>query len=105
MSDDIKRMDIKEFRETGFLHEANRLFFHPHGLALEIMIDDDGTEYLGGVWDYRDDPEGVVMGVDLLDPEKAKRVEDERRRHVPARVEMFGTGADIEPLDWKGPLS
>ncbi len=33
---DIKHIDIKEFRATGFLQESNRLFFHPHGLALEV---------------------------------------------------------------------
>lgn len=26
----------REFQEAGFLQEANRLFFHPHGLALEM---------------------------------------------------------------------
>lgn len=59
---EIKRMDIKEFREMGLLAEVNRTFFHPLGLALEVIIDDDGTERLGGIWDYRDDPEGMIYG-------------------------------------------
>ncbi len=58
MSEEIKRIDIKEFREAGYLQEANRRFFHPLGLALEITRHEDGTETLSGVWDYRDDPEG-----------------------------------------------
>jgi hypothetical protein len=33
---DIKRISGKEFRDVGFLQEANRQFFHPHGLALEV---------------------------------------------------------------------
>lgn len=61
-ADEIKRMDIKEFRELGFLQEANRQFFHPLGLALETVVDEEtGEERLGGVWDYRDDPEGIFF--------------------------------------------
>ena len=55
-------MDIKEFVEFGFLQEANRLFFHPLGLALEVKIDDDGSYQLSGIWDYRNDPEGIAFG-------------------------------------------
>ena len=33
------RMSVKEFRERGFLQELNRLFLHPLGLALEVIID------------------------------------------------------------------
>ena len=40
MNKTIKHMDIKEFREQGFLQEANRLYFHPLGLALEVRIND-----------------------------------------------------------------
>lgn len=93
---DIKRMDIKEFREEGFLQEANRLFFHPLGLALEVKVEDDGTETLGGIWDYRDDPEGVAFGPDMIDPEKIQKVEAEKKRHHGARHEMFRTGSAIQ---------
>jgi len=58
----IKRIDIKEFREMGFLAEVNRTFFHPLGLALEVYINEDGVEQLGGIWDYRNDPEGILYG-------------------------------------------
>jgi len=71
MSDHIKRIDIKEFREAGYLQEANRQFFHPLGLALEVVISDDGTEKIGGIWDYRDDPEGIVF-YELTDKHKNK---------------------------------
>lgn len=42
---DRKRMNIGEFRDAGFLLEANRQFFHPHGLALEVtrVTEDEGT--------------------------------------------------------------
>lgn len=56
----IKRIDIKEFKEKGFLQEVNRLFFHPLGLALEVSTNaEDGTTSLSSVWDYRDDPDGM----------------------------------------------
>ena len=66
----INKIDIKEFRAKGFLQEANRLFFHPLGLALEVLIDELGNEKLGGIWDYRDDPEGILFEESSIDQEK-----------------------------------
>lgn len=41
----VKHMDIAEFRRLGFLQEANRLFFHLHGLALEAtIVDEEGWD-------------------------------------------------------------
>ena len=84
---DIKRMDITEFRELGFLQEVNRRFLHPLGLALEVVLEPDGTEHLGGVWDYRDDPEGMIfVAQDIKEVlRKAGNVRLERRRHTAAR--------------------
>lgn len=45
----INKMNIKEFREKGYLQEVNRQFLHPLGLALEIEINDEGEEQLGFV--------------------------------------------------------
>jgi len=71
---EIKRIDIKEFREFGFLQEINRLFLHPMGLALEIIQEDDGTERLGGIWDYRHDEEGMLFADEDISEEKRRRV-------------------------------
>lgn len=90
MSDDIKRIDIKEFREFGYLQEVNRRFLHPLGLALEVVVEEDGTERLGGVWDYRDDPEGMAFGPATIDPEKAGRVDAEWDRMSATRVPALG---------------
>jgi len=60
----IKRISIKEFRALGYLQEVNRLFLHPLGLALDVKIDEDGTETLGDVWDARDNPEGILFAFD-----------------------------------------
>jgi len=100
----VKRIDIKEFREKGFLQEANRQFFHPLGLALEIIIDDDTGEVvsLGGVWDYRDDPEGMFYGNDLLGKqkaiEKAKYVNDLRESKVKVRITHEDFECDLEGI-------
>jgi hypothetical protein len=77
MTNDIKRMDIKEFREKGFLHEVNRQVLHPVGLAMEIIIDGEtGEECLGGVWDYREDPEGIFYGNATINESKMDYVTD-----------------------------
>ena len=94
----VKYIDIAEFRRLGFLQEANRQFFHPHGLALEVVVDDDGTERLGGVWDYRDDLEGIIF--DRIDMEMRERrdiVAAEHERHREARLRLLS--GVVQPLD------
>jgi len=87
---EIKRINIKEFREKGFLQEANRLFFHPLGLALEVEINDDGTEKLGGIWDYRDDPEGITFGAGMIDQQKVNYILSLRESKREARFKLLG---------------
>jgi uncharacterized protein YodC (DUF2158 family) len=72
---EIKYLDTKTLIDDGYLQEANRQFFHPLGLALEVK---DGTIR---VWDYRDDPEGINFAdkVDLrAKADKVLRLEGER---------------------------
>jgi hypothetical protein len=91
MSDDIKRIEIAEFRRLGLLQEVNRRFFHPIGLALEVNVEKDGTEVLGGIWDYRDDPEGIYFAGDLApDAAKAAAYDALFEQHREARIAMFG---------------
>ena len=97
--DTVKRMDIKEFRELGYLQELNRRFLHPLGLALEVVHHDDGTEVLGGIWDYRDDEEGIRFG-ELTDSEargKHDRIEHEWNTRERARVRALGYM--VQPVD------
>jgi len=70
---EIKRIDIKEFREKGYLQELNRQFLYPLGMALEVIIDDEGNEKLGGVWDYKDDPEGMFYTDEIVKLDKLKK--------------------------------
>lgn len=88
--EDIKRIDLNELRNEGFLQEVNRLFFHPLGLALEVIVDEDGNvEKLGGIWDYRDDPEGMFFTDQALSVEKIRNVEKLRQSKILDRV-MYG---------------
>lgn len=99
MSEEIKYITIKEFRERGYLQELNRQFLHPLGMALEVRHNDDGTEALGGVWDYRDDPEGMrYEGIDL--EAKAGIVLDEWMDKSEQRMKTLGYV--VQPVDDKG---
>lgn len=102
---EIKHINIREFADQGYLQEVNRCFLHPLGLALEIGDDDlSGESYITGVWDYRDDPEG--MHFDFNNPDtkwdleeatqKAETVEAQRKRVLPGRRAKLGF--DIEPI-------
>jgi hypothetical protein len=84
----VAYMEIKEFRESGYLQEVNRLFFHPLGLALEVTVETDGSERLSGVWDYRADPEGMVFG-EPPDAAKARFIATEREARRTARERLF----------------
>ena len=86
----VKHIDIREFREIGFLQEINRQFLHPLGMALEVVVDDDGTERLGGIWDYRDDTEGILFGDSVLDAKKAENVQRLMAEKHPTRKKLLG---------------
>jgi len=87
---EINRIDIAEFRREGYLQEVNRRFLHPLGLALEVVREDDGTERLGGVWDYRDDPEGMVFDSSMALTENAEHIDALWDEKAATRVELLG---------------
>jgi hypothetical protein len=100
----MKRIDIKEFRESGYLQELNRNFLHPLGLALEVVQENDGTEKLGGVWDFRESEEGIHYDIKNSDPTrkakfKANRmmIAKEFSERLKKRNEILGF--DIEPVE------
>lgn len=91
----MKYIDIEEFLEEGYLQEVNRLFLHPLGLALEVTVEDDGSHSISGVWDCRDDPEGVAFA--SVDADKADRVARIHESRKVAREEHLGYW--IQPKD------
>lgn len=98
--DGISVMDLTEFVEEGWLQEANRQFFHPHGLALEVARHPDGGYQLSRIWDYREDVEGIVFAPGELSEEKRRRVHEERMRHAAHREALFNFPLDVQPIDW-----
>lgn len=90
-------MAVVDFMDEGFLQEANRLFFHPLGLALSVVTEEDGSTRLGEIWDCRSDPEGIVFENNLIDVKKAFAVEHERLRHVSAREKLLGDSIQVLP--------
>ena len=103
----IKYIDIKEFGEKGYLQELNRLFLHPLGLALEVIEEADGSETLGGIQDYRDDPNGITYGLKDADRDRIKKFSDralyinlEATNHINTRVgKNFNWGVELIPTE------
>lgn len=101
---EVKYMDIEEFRSEGYLQETNRKFLHPLGLALEVKYDDDGNAILGGIWDFRDDPEGMKYDIANRNNKqqqemknKALHVQNKILEKAEKRINMFG-GVIVEPI-------
>lgn len=96
---------ISEFQDAGYLQEVNRQFFHPLGLALEVVIEEDGSRSLGGIWDYRDDPEGMTFAPEVLASrqarERAARVAEERKLKALVRAVQFEWVVQPIPEDTK----
>jgi len=92
---DVKRMTPKEFREQGYLQEVNRQFLHRIGLELQIVVSTDGNEHFVGIWDCRDDPEGIIFSPSTIDTKAAERISSEQGEKYPFRMARFGF--DIQP--------
>lgn len=96
----VTYMDLGTFRNEGFLQEANRQFFHPLGLALEvreIVGEKNNPQFIVGVWDYRDDPIGILFA-DWSDEmyDHAGNVESLRDSKAGRRETIMGS--TIQPL-------
>lgn len=100
----IPMMDVKEFRDKGYLHELNRRFLHPLGLALYVAVNEvTGEHTLGGIWDCRDDPEGLVFG--YLNQEKMKVIDDLWQARAVERENRLGfvvQDRDVPPVSEEG---
>ena len=106
---EIKRIPIKEFRAKGYLQELNRRFLHPLGLAVEVIVEADGSEKLGGIWDYREDEEGIYYALNNPELTDEKRINEFKNKHEfiqselkkrePIRTEALGFF--IEPIEPK----
>jgi hypothetical protein len=84
-------MTVAEFRATGLLQEINRRLLHPCGLALEVIVAEDGTESFGAVWDYREDPEGITFGPGMINRDAIALVDALITEHAEARTALLGS--------------
>jgi len=88
---ELKRMSVKEFRKLGLLQEVNRRVLHPCGLALEVVVNDEtGEVSFGQVWDFRDDPEGLIYRDEDLDVNKKLAVDTLLAAKEAVRLEQLG---------------
>lgn len=88
----IKYMNLTEFRDLGYLQELNRNFLHTLGLGMEMTTDKAGRTVISGIWDYRDDPEGLCFN-DLSDEGakiKSERIHDQLEEKMRYRVPKLG---------------
>jgi len=96
MSEEINRIPAEEvakfFLENGILFELNRTILHPYGLALEVKQDDEGNWVFGGLWDYRDDPEGMLFAQELFEAgeDKWNKFQQEHKKNIDSRLSTLG---------------
>lgn len=91
-----KKMNIKEFKDFGYLQELNRRFLHPLGLALEVAFDQKEEKWiLGGIQDHRE--EGIYFGFEDYNGkekrealEKYSNVEHENIKRKEERINELG---------------
>lgn len=87
-TDEITLVDPKELSESGILHEVNRLFFHPIGMALAVELEDDGTWSMVGVIDHRADAAGVTFAT--VDEDKVQKFKELQRKRHRSRLRALG---------------
>lgn len=88
---DRKYMSLEEFKDSGYLQEVNRRFLHPLGLALELgAATPDGVLYINGIWDCRDDPEGIRFAPPPPSVDKVMAVDAEWQTREPLRTAALG---------------
>ena len=102
-----KKLGCEELRSLGILHEVNRLFFHPLGLALAVIIPNEtatpeeieadntfGTLY---IVDGRDDLEGWIFHQDTISQELIDKFEAFQRWRHTERLNRLGFIIQDEP--------
>jgi len=87
----VRRMTPKEFREAGYLQEVNRQYLHILGLALDVVVDEEtGEEKFTSVFDFRDNPLGMIYSQSVIDEDAAERIDMEFKKKHFERVKRYG---------------
>ena len=93
-------LSIKEFQESGLLQEVNRLFFHPRGMALAIVMPDQSDNEDGWALhniQVTDDPEGFMFTD--LEPGSGDTASLMLAERLYPRMKMFSVSSTIQPLE------
>ncbi len=91
MADDPKEINLKEFRDFGYLQEVNRRFFHPLGLALIMDCEgEDESQARLAIQDFRHLNEGHRFPESLISIQKAERIQDELDMRKNYRTQALG---------------
>lgn len=90
-----KLLSLQQFKDLGYLQEVNRRFFHPLGLALAVMVNQETgkVERLGPIRDARSDFQGVVFandGKSMIDVGKAMDIDREWEIRAATREKALG---------------
>lgn len=86
----VKRIDLKEFRDKGYLQELNRRFLHPLGLSLGVIVDDWNEPIkLCDILDHRSNKKEIVFD-DSPDKEKIEMIEKEWEQREKTRTKKLG---------------
>lgn len=92
--ENITVLDLKEFRDRGYLQEVNRRFFHPLGLACGVIVTECGDVSDLHVIDYRNDPSGLGFSDESIAKpdfkEKSNFIDSEIEKRRDAREKEFG---------------
>lgn len=99
----IKKMDLKEFKDEGYLLEINRKVLHPLGLAMSFRCEKKDGEWVPtgevSIMDYREDPEGIRFSREELDEEareKIQKINEDFQEKLDHRRAEFGWG--VQPI-------
>ena len=88
----MKFISLEQLHRDGILHEVNRTFFHPIGMALSI----DGDTGVLSVEDHTDDMEGMAFSDGALSREKFEAFVD--FAHPRIRARLAGVGFVEQPI-------
>jgi len=101
--EDLQTMSGEEFRDKGYLQEANRQFFHRLGLALSMIVDSEGTVVSFQIIDKREEKEGIYFDLKNSDSTRVKKfnknanfIGKEMNKRTTKRMKLFGSS--VEPI-------
>jgi hypothetical protein len=99
----MKYIDLREFRDSGYLQEVNRRFFHPLGLAMSVTSKNgDDKVTFAGIIDSREQEDGCIFDERVIDSkledyeDKALFIQGEWEKRCEKRRENLGY--EIQPI-------